>query len=192
MDVHQCPRCELRFVHTSEMRSHFEVDHGADPGMFEPYRYRPRAAPAPARTILLVGNQTLERDGLIEDVASRASGGEQVLVLVPATHSGHDGEERAEVPSREDVTDGAGVALARHRLRVCLDRLHAAGVDADGMVGSADPFTAVLQALAGAHVDEVLLSTLHPASSRWLAVDLPGRLRRHTHRPVTVLTPTPI
>ncbi len=192
MDVHQCPRCELRFVHTSEMRSHFEVDHDADPGMFEPYRYRPPARPAPARTILLVGNQTLERDGLIEDVASRASAGEKVLVLVPATHSGHDEGDHAEGPSREDVTDTAGVALARHRLRVCLDRLRAAGVDADGMVGSADPFTAVLQALAGQHVDEVLLSTLHPASSRWLAVDLPGRLRRHTHRPVTVLTPTPI
>lgn len=191
MDVHQCPRCELRFVHASEMRSHFEVDHEADPAMFEPYRYRPRAAAGPSRTILLVGNQTLERDGLIEEVASRTSAGEKVLVLVPATHSDHGDVAPAEGPARQDVTDSAGVALARHRLRVCLDRLGAAGVDADGMVGSADPFTAVLQALAGEHVDEVLLSTLHPASSRWLAVDLPGRLRRHTHRPVTILTPTP-
>ena len=192
MDVHQCPRCELRFVHTSELRSHFEVDHEADPGMFEPYRYRTRAKPAPARTILLVGNQTLEREGLVDDVATRAGDGDRVLVLVPATHSGHDADARAESPPREDVTDTAGVALARHRLRVALDRLRAAGVDADGLVGPADPFTAVLQALAGQQVDEILLSTLHPASSRWLAVDLPGRLRRHTHRPVTVLTPTPI
>lgn len=192
MDVHQCPRCELRFVHTSELRSHFEVDHEADPSMFEPYRYRTPAAPRPTRTILLVGNQTLERDGLVEDVASRTTDGDRVLVLVPATHSGHDADTRTQEPTREDVTDTAGVALARHRLRTTLERLRAAGVNAEGVVGSADPFTAVLQALAGEHVDEILLSTLHPASSRWLAVDLPGRLRRHTHRPVTVLTPTPI
>jgi hypothetical protein len=39
MDIHQCPRCELRFVNTSELRSHFEVDDVADAKVFE--RYRP-------------------------------------------------------------------------------------------------------------------------------------------------------
>ena len=40
MDIHQCPRCELRFANTSELRHHFEFDHAADPRVFERFRYR--------------------------------------------------------------------------------------------------------------------------------------------------------
>ena len=31
MSVHQCPRCELRFEHDSELKSHLVTDHGVDP-----------------------------------------------------------------------------------------------------------------------------------------------------------------
>lgn len=189
MDIHQCPRCELRFVHTSELGSHFEVDHAGDPEVFRRYRYRAPDRSGPTRTVLLVGNQSLERDGLVDDVAGRIAHGDRVLVLVPATHSGHHEQPRSAAPAHEDVTDEAGVALARWRLRSTVDRLRAAGVDADGEVGSADPYRAVWQALSHENVDEILLSTLPQSSSRWLNVDLPGRLRRHTGRTVTVLTP---
>ncbi len=192
MDIHHCPRCELRFVHTSELRSHLEVDHAADPEVFRRYRYRSPDRSGPTRTILLVGNQTLAREGLVDDVASRTVAGDRVLVLVPATHSGHHDQPRAAVPANDDATDDAGVALARWRLRTTVDRLRAAGVDADGEVGSANPYTAVCQVLAGEDIDEILLSTLPATSSRWLDVDLPGRLRRHTGRPVAVLTPATV
>jgi hypothetical protein len=192
MDIHHCPRCELRFVNTSELRSHFEVDHAADPEVFERYRYRPPAQTQPTRRILLVGNQTLERDDLVDDVAGRLAAGEQLHVLVPATHSGHHERPRAEAPTHDDATDDVGVALARWRLRTTVERLRAAGVDAVGDIGPADPYTAVCEVLADERVDEILLSTLPPSSSRWLQVDLPGRLRRHTNRPVTVLTPAPV
>lgn len=179
MDVHQCPRCELRFVNTSELRHHFEFDHGADPRVFERYRYGPGTAGAgTAPTILLVGNQTLERDAVLDEVVTRARDGARVLVVVPATHAG------------EGAGD-AGAGLARHRMQAAVDRLRAAGVAADGEVGDADPYTAVCRALAEHDVREILLSTLPPSSSRWLSVDLPGRVRRHTKRPVTVLTPAP-
>lgn len=190
MDVHQCPRCELRFRNTSELRSHFEVDHAGDPEVFRRYRYRAPARPGPARTVLLVGNQTLERDGLVEDVAGRLAAGDRVLVVVPATHSARQERPRSAEPADEDATDEVGVALARWRLRTTVDRLRAAGVDAVGEVGPADPYAAVCDALSREDVAEVLLSTLAPSSSRWLDVDLPGRIRRHTARPVTVLTPT--
>lgn len=174
MDVHQCPRCELRFAHTSELRHHFEFDHAADPRVFEPYRYRSRTGAEEARrTILLVGNQTLERDAVLDEVTSRAGEGDRVFVVVPATDHG----------------DEMGSALARVRLASVLERLRDAGVDADGEVGDADAYAAVCHALAQHDVAEVLLSTLPPSSSRWLRVDLPDRLRRHTARPVTVLTP---
>lgn len=175
MDVHQCPRCELRFVHTSELRHHFEFDHAADPRVFDRYRYRSRdSAEDEGRTILLVGNQTLEREAVIDEVASRAEAGDRVFVVVPATDHGEE----------------MGAALAGVRLRSVLERLRNAGVDADGEVGDADPYAAVCHALAEHDVGEILLSTLPPSSSRWLRVDLPDRLRRHTSRPVTVLTPT--
>lgn len=182
MDIHQCPRCELRFVNTSELRHHFEFDHAADPRVFERYRYRSAGTDdAARRTVLLVGNQTLERDAVLEEVMTRAADGAKVLVIVPATH------QRPDDAGGEDM----GVALARHRLQAALERLRAAGVDADGEVGDADPYAAACHALGGRDIDEILLSTLPPSSSRWLSVDLPGRLRRHTARPVTVLTPAP-
>lgn len=189
MDVHQCPRCELRFVTTSELRQHFEVDHAADPSLFDRFRYRARSSPASARTILLVGNQSLESEELLAQVADRSEGA-RVVVVVPATHSGHHAEPRSEPPPDDDErTDETGVALARYRLRATIERLRAAGVDATGEVGPADPYTATCRALVEHDVDEVLLSTLAPMSSRWLQADVPDRLRRHTSRPVTVLTP---
>ena len=187
MDVHQCPRCELRFVHTSELRSHFEVDHAADPKIFEQYRYRSADTKPPSRTTLLVGNQTLDA-GLIDDVARQVVDGERLFVLVPATHSGHHEQPRVAPPEAADVTDDVGVALARYRLRTTVERLRAAGVDAEGAVGPADPYAAVCEVLSGEHIDQILLSTLPPSSSRWLESDLPERLRRQTRRPVVVLT----
>lgn len=194
MDIHQCPRCELRFVHTSELRHHFEFDHAADPRVFERFRYPSRHTEGGSRrTILLVGNQTLDRDAVLDEVASRAADGARVLVVVPATHHRHHEEPR---PGADDHGGGGGEdmgsALARHRLRTTVERLRSAGIEADGEVGDADPYAAVCQALGAHDVHEILLSTLPPSSSRWLSVDLPGRLRRHTRRPVTVLTPTPV
>lgn len=193
MDIHQCPRCELRFVHTSELRHHFEFDHGADARVFEPYRYRSRAAEGEApRTILLVGNQTLEREAVLDEVTSRAGAGDRVFVVVPATDDRHHVQLRSmSAVEDERAGEGTGAGLARFRLRTVIDRLRAAGVEADGEVGDADPYAAVCHALSQHDVGEILLSTLPPSSSRWLSVDLPGRLRRHTSRPVTVLTPAP-
>jgi len=191
MDMHHCPRCELRFVNTSELRQHFAVDHGGDAGTFERYRYRTSPAVKPAvRTVLWLGNQTLEDEQVLDEVVARAGDGARVLVLVPATHSRHQSGAHRPAPAG-DTGDDAGLAIARWRLGVAVDRLRARGVDAEGRVGEADPFAAVTHLLAEEKVDDILISTLPAASSRWLGVDLPGRLRRHTHRSVDVLTPTP-
>lgn len=174
MEMHHCPRCELRFVNTSELRQHFTVDHDGDAGTFERYRYRAGpASGAPAvRTLLLVGNQTLEDQRVLDDVVARAGDQSRVLVLAPVTHD-----------------DDTAETIAGLRLRSALDRLQAAGVDAAGSVGGSDPFAAVVHLLADEHVDEIVVSTLPAPTSRWLGVDLPDRLRRQTRRPVAVLTP---
>lgn len=179
MAMHHCPRCELRFLTTSELRQHFAVDHEGDAGTFEPYRYRagPASEARAERTLLVVGNQTLEDESVLREVVARAASHERVLVLVPATNlAAHDVER-------------SGAAIAEWRLRAALDHLRSAGVAAEGRVGDADPFVAITQLLAEEHVDDIVVSTLPPASSRWLDVDLPERVRRVTHRPVAVLTP---
>jgi len=182
MDIHQCPRCELRFVHTSELRDHFQVDHAGDPRVLERYRYGTRAPGEPPRTVLLVGNQTLGSEAVLDEVVQRAAGA-RLVVVVPAT------PRSQQVGSRPG--DPTGAALAQWRLQRTVDRLVAAGLDAEGEVGDADPFVAVRAALARRPVDEILVSTLPPSTSRWLGADLPGRLRRQAGCPVTVLTPAP-
>lgn len=193
VDIHHCPRCELRFTTVSELQDHFTIDHAADPDTFTRFRYpagrSARAAADQRRRILLVANQTLDAEHLVDRVVEAAAGA-RVFVLVPATHSA---DLAAPLATRRPSSGGdadaddVGVALARWRLRTAVDRLRAAGVDAEGAIGHPDPFTAVVQLLDSARFDEILLSTLPPASSRWLQADLPARLERHCHLPVSTL-----
>lgn len=195
IDVHQCPRCELRFTNAAELRDHFSHDHAADPDTFERYRYRGRsdivsAAVGPRH--LVVGNQTLNDPHLEAALRERAEApGASFYLLVPATHSA---ELRVPPTSATGVAaetgsgDDAGLALARWRLRTAIDRLHEMGIDAQGQIGHPDPFTAVNRLLAARSFDEIVLSTLPRTLSRWLETDLPARIRRHCHVPVTTVS----
>lgn len=193
IDVHQCPRCELRFTNSAELRDHFGHDHQADPDTFDRYRYRGRsdvASAAPGPRHLVVGNQTLHGDHLEAAVRERAQvPGSSFYLLVPATHSAELERPTGSTsqPGQGGVADDAGLALARWRLRVAVDRLHELGIEAQGQVGHPDPFTAVIRLLAERRFDEILLSTLPRSLSRWLEVDLPGRLRRRFHLPVVTI-----
>ena len=55
----------------------------------------------------------------------------------------------------------------------------------DGEVGDGDPLLAIADALADRAVDEIILSTLPPGLSRWLALDLPSKVRARFDIPVT-------
>jgi hypothetical protein len=55
-------------------------------------------------------------------------------------------------------------------------------------VGDPDPMKAIEATLAERRVDEIILSTLPPGISRWLAWDLPHRVRARTDVPLTVIT----
>jgi hypothetical protein len=81
-----------------------------------------------------------------------------------------------------------GRVLAREQLREALERLRSLGADADGEVGVSDPLEAVGVVLHRHEFDEVILSTLPGRRSRWLATDLPSRLRRAHKLPVTQVT----
>jgi hypothetical protein len=143
------------------------------------------------RRYLIVANQTLGTDELRKAVADRsAAGPAEFWVLVPATPV-TDLAMPAFLPSMGGVpvpvrsSAEESRTLARARLDDALARLRAAGVTADGEVGDPDAFRAVEQALADRQVDEVLVSTLPARLSRWLHQDLPSRVERTFHVPVT-------
>lgn len=192
IDVHHCPRCELRFRNVAELRDHFDHDHHADPDTFSRFRYGKPVLDddTPAETrFLLVANQTLHDDQLLDAVTERAGRG-TFVVLVPATHSAHLAAPLSppgQVAERGGGDD-AGLATARWRLRTTIDRLAQAGVTAEGRIGHPDPFRAVTDLVAEQDFAEIILSTLPAGVSRWLQADLPTRIQRHCGIPVTTLT----
>jgi len=128
------------------------------------------------RNYLVVANQTLAGEHLIEEVARRTSSGPSMFhVVVPAA------------PNREQVTwsEGEALAIAQQRLDAALQAFRALGVEVDGEVGDGDPLLAIADALADRAVDEIILSTLPPGLSRWLALDLPSKVRARFDIPVT-------
>jgi hypothetical protein len=114
--------------------------------------------------LLVVANQTVDSDELYETLHSRAERGPlSVTLLVPQDAQG-------------------GLA---HRVRAALDRLHEHGIEADAMLGDVDPACAVIEAWDPRRWDEVIVSTLPGATSRWLRIGLPQRIARAIDAPVT-------
>jgi hypothetical protein len=81
-----------------------------------------------------------------------------------------------------------GRRLARERMRQQLDQLRELGASVSGEIGVADPVDAVRVVLHRWEFDEVILSTLPGRRSRWLAADLPTKIRRGFKLQVTQVT----
>ncbi|CAN5352035.1 hypothetical protein BH23ACT9_BH23ACT9_21960 [soil metagenome] len=146
--------------------------------------------------MLLVANQTLGSPAVRAAMQERKASHDRVtaFVLVPATPSEHldpalSGSPVPAQPGPEAGTDDAGLAHARWRLRTALTALEGLGIVAHGRVGDANPLKAVADVIATEPIDEILLSTLDPQTSRWLRLDLPQALQRRYKLPVTALTP---
>ena len=131
---------------------------------------------ATRRRILVVTNETAEGEVLHEAVRERVRGSVgEVLVVAPALNS----------RLRHWTSDEDAARLeAEARLRRCLTLLGAAGVDANGAVGDADPVQAVADALHVFAADEVVIATHPEERSHWLSRGVVERVRSRFGIPV--------
>jgi hypothetical protein len=142
------------------------------------------------RRYLVVANQTLGGEELWGAIRERIAGGDcHFHLLVPATPAAQlDAGVTAEVAAEGGPGEDLGRRLARQRMRHELDRMRELGASVSGEIGVADPVDAVRVVLHRWEFDEVILSTLPGRRSRWLAADLPTKIRRGFKLQVTQVT----
>jgi hypothetical protein len=119
-----------------------------------------RETPADEHRVLVVANETVAGRKLHEAVRRATEGRHsQVLVVSPALNS----------PLRHFVSDeGPARKAAQERLDGSLKALTAAGIEAKGEVGDADPLQAIADSLRTFGADEIIISTHPPGRSNWL------------------------
>jgi hypothetical protein len=112
------------------------------------------------RHVLVVANGT-DEGAVLHEVCDRLRGSEaEVLVVAPAL-----GSRRRHRPwDTHEAWDDAEA-----RLRRCLDLLDRAGIEANGLVGDADPLQAIAKVLYGFPADELVIATLPPAHRNGVA-----------------------
>ena len=130
------------------------------------------------KTFLVIGNETLAGAKLFETIRDKvddAEGDARVVVCVPRNRPKH-----GNIIYDDFVFDAAKVRidLARRFLRE-----H--GIQAIGDIGDPDPYTAVMDAVAEHHPDEIIISTYPATVSGWLRRDLVERVEDATGLPVT-------
>jgi hypothetical protein len=126
------------------------------------------------RSFLVVANVTATSDELIDALRARAEQEPASFTLViPATPF------------------GGGHDAATAKLEEAIEQLRAAGLEAEGHVGNADPILAVTDAWDPKRYDEIIVSTLPMRFSKWLHAGLPERIAKLTDAAVTHVVSQP-
>jgi len=127
------------------------------------------------RRYLVVSNQTLGGAALAAKIrAALQEGPSEFHIVVPAT-----------APSHFAWSEGEARAIATERLESALRWFSSVGATATGEVADEHPLYAIRDAMREQQIDEIIISTLPPGTSRWLRQDLPRRVGREFGLPVT-------
>jgi hypothetical protein len=120
--------------------------------------------------VLIVARRTADSPQLLAAVARRAGQGPcNFTLLVPAFPRGL---------RRVGDSPDPGQRAAERRIAAAVPLLsRAAGSEVVAVVGAQEPFAAVRDALQLLGFDEVILSMLPAQVSRWLHLQLPGKIR---------------
>jgi hypothetical protein len=122
-----------------------------------------------AANVLVVANLTAGSQDLLDALKHRAERSPiRVTLVMPAAGPGLGGRD-----------------AVRERLDDALAKMRAAGLEADGAIGDADPMEAVAECFDPTRHDEAIVCTLPGRSSKWLQHDFPHRVARFTGIPVT-------
>ena len=122
-----------------------------------------------AANVLVVANLTANSQHLLDALKARAERSPiRVTLVMPAQGPGLGGRE-----------------AVKARLDEALEGIRAAGLEANGAIGDADPMEAVAECFDPARHDEAIVCTLPGRSSKWLQHDFPHRVARFTGVPVT-------
>jgi GABA permease len=134
------------------------------------------ARPAVSR-VLVIANEAARSYELEQAIRSRVGAirDPQVLVVAPALNR----RVRHWVSDEDDARRAAGDRLLR-----CLQQLERIGIDANGMVGDADPLQAIADALHVFRADEIVIATHPEERAHWLARRLVERARRRFDVPI--------
>ncbi len=134
--------------------------------------------PTPDR-ILVIANRTCPCAELHDLITDRAGDATRVAIVAPALNG--------RLAHLVSDSDGA-VDAARDRLATAVHALREHGVDAQAVVGDADPVTAIADTLVDFPADEIVISSWPPGRSHWLEKDLVGKTRSRYDLPVHHVT----
>jgi hypothetical protein len=130
--------------------------------------------------ILVVANETVGGRALIDAVRKRAEAAHQqsrpieVMVVAPQNQPRHG----------YVVYDESVRSAAESRLRMTVEQLRAAGIEATAEVMDPDPYNATMDALGAFKADEIIISTHPDPRSGWLRRDLIDRVKDASGLPV--------
>jgi GABA permease len=128
-----------------------------------------------AERFLVVANQSLGGAALIRSIAAKAQRRAEIHIVVPATDPQDD---------PQSAPGATAQANAERRLATELERCQAAGINATGEVGLADPLQVIRHAVQANRYTGLIISTLPAGVSRWVHMDLPHRAVREFGLPV--------
>jgi hypothetical protein len=136
-----------------------------------------KETPADEHRVLVVANETAVGRTLHEAVRrATANRRSRVLVVSPALNS----------PLRHFVSDeDSARAAAQERLDRSLAALDAAGIEARGEVGNANPLQAIADALRTFGADEIIISTHPEGRSNWLEKGVVSGAKQRFTVPIT-------
>jgi hypothetical protein len=127
---------------------------------------------AARRHVLVIASKTAAAGELRAALLARAQQGPIELTLL--------------LPAPEGAAGEAGSLL-----RGAVEALRAAGLDVAGRLGAEDPYAAVAEVWEPGEYDEIVLGTLPPGRSHWLALELPDRIEQLTGVTVEHVVATP-